>query len=391
MVYSKVNPVPAALLTILAASASAGHWLARPHIFSFIMTLAFVVILETYQREGVNRLAWLPILMVLWVNLYGGFMLGIILIAIYACGNLIQSDKKFKFLTLALIATTIAAVINPRGIAMLYFPFQELIGGYNETIMDWASPDFHAERSFEFLLLGIMVTFALSRRKLDFNEGVCALMFAHMSLRSVRFIPLFAIAVTPMAAVRAGEVLKGISNNLGSSRIVKKLRAAWESTACNIAAIEVRSGRGLWIILPVIFLFVICMNGGRIAGAKVFDYQFSDKKFPVGAFEFVMKNNVSGNMFNSFAWGGYILYRGYPRYKVFIDGRTEVYGTELLKEYGKVEWAAPGFEQVLDKYKVDWVIDGADSPLVRVLTAGGGWKTVYSDKTAEILLRSTSR
>jgi hypothetical protein len=398
MVFRKVNPILAALLTILAASASSPHWLARPHVFSFILTLAFVVILDIYQREGINRLFILPPLTAIWVNLHGGFMLGLILTAIYAAGNFVslvssgnrqEAGGKLKALGITLLAVALAACINPRGPALLLFPFQLQGAGFLEGVKEWASPDFHAERPFELMLLAYITIFSLSRKKPDFIEGASALLLAHMSLKAVRFVPLFAIIVTPMAAVRAGEVLTRLAES-HASNIMKKLAVSLENIAARVASIEARSGSVLWVCLPVIFLFVIGLNGGRIGGAAVFDYAFSAKSFPVDALEFAVENDIKGNMYNGYAWGGYLIYKGYPRYKVFVDGRTDMYGP-FLDQYYKVAWAEPGFEMVLDKYNVDWVIDGAGSPLVRALTIRGGWKSVYTDKTAQILLRDKNQ
>jgi hypothetical protein len=399
MVFRKVNPLLAALLTILAASASSSHWLARPHVFSLALTLAFVVILELFQREDINRLFLLPLLMAPWVNLHGGYVLGLILITIYAAGNLLsltasgdraETGRRLKALGLTLLAATLAACINPHGPAMLYYPFAQTGAAYNERIIEWASPDFRVERPFELMLFASIALFALSRKKPDFIEGASALLLTHMSLRSVRFVPLFAIIVAPMAAVRAGEVLTRLAENHGTN--IMKIPAVFlERMAGRAESIEARFGSVVWVCLPVIFLFVIGLNGGTIGGRRVFDYKFNDRTFPVDALEFASKDGITGNMYNSYAWGGYIIYKGYPRYKVFVDGRADMYGTEFMKQYYKVAWAEPGFESVLDKYRVDWVIDGAGSPLVRALTARGGWKAVYTDKTAEILLRDKSQ
>ena len=90
MLHRKINAIVAVSFTILGAFASSLHWLARPHIFSLALTLAFVVILEMYQREKVNHLKLLPLLMMVWVNLHGGYILGLILVLFYAFGNLLS-------------------------------------------------------------------------------------------------------------------------------------------------------------------------------------------------------------------------------------------------------------------------------------------------------------
>src|SRR4030067_1954041 len=87
---SGINIIVAALVVALAAGASTIHWLARPHIFSLLLTLIWYIVLDTYQSKKRNYLYLLPLLMVLWVNLHGGFIAGFMLLAVYITGNLLK-------------------------------------------------------------------------------------------------------------------------------------------------------------------------------------------------------------------------------------------------------------------------------------------------------------
>lgn len=91
-------------------------------------------------------------------------------------------------------------------------------------------------------------------------------------------------------------------------------------------------------------------------------------------------------MFNYFPWGGYLLYRLYPEYRVFIDGQTDFYGEALTREYETVITVAPGWEQVLARYAVNWVIIPAEQPLGQALRQAG-WQEIYRDAAAVILRR----
>jgi hypothetical protein len=64
-----------------------------------------------------------------------------------------------------------------------------------------------------------------------------------------------------------------------------------------------------------------------------------------------------------------------------------MYGVFLLEEYMKVAGAHLGYEDVVDKYGVTWVIFNANSPICQILAASGKWKLVYADTTANILLK----
>lgn len=90
-------------------------------------------------------------------------------------------------------------------------------------------------------------------------------------------------------------------------------------------------------------------------------------------------------MFNNFIWGGYLLYRTFPREQVFIDGQTDFYGEALTREYTQVVNLDEGWQDILGKYEVSWVIIQSDKPLIQALQHELNWKVVYQDNTATIL------
>jgi hypothetical protein len=402
LVRRNVSPLIAAFMTAFAATVSVLHWLARPHIFSLPLTLAFVVILELYQREKVNHLKLLPLLMALWVNLHAGYILGLMLVFIYAGGNLLLALVKrdgrdahmdmFKAIGLTAIVTVLATFVNPHGPAILLFPFHLVGRKYiMDNVMEWLSPNFHTDVYFEAMLLLFIVIFVLSKRKPDIFEGASALLLTHMSLYSVRYVPLLCIIITPMAASRADEVLDTLAGGLGEIRIVKRVAERFRKMSENVKGMEARLNSHLWVYVTVAAFTLIGLNGGRAGHAQVMDYAHDKDRFPVAALQFAVDNGIEGNMFNNDGWGGYIIYKSYPRYKVFFDGRSDMYGVPFMKEYAKVARAQAGYEEVLDKYKVTWVLFDAGSPICRLLAAGGKWKLVYADSTADILLRDIPR
>ncbi len=401
MLFIGAGTLAAAAMTILAASASTLHWLARPHVFSFPLTLAFIVILENYQRGRTDRLKFLPLLMVLWVNVHAGYILGLMLIGLYAVGNLLihfasggsaEHMARFKKLSLLCAATLAATFANPHGPMILYFPFH-LVG--REYIMDnvreWVSPDFHTNHSFEIMLVAVISIFALSRKKPDIFEGGASLMLLHMSLYSARYIPLMALIVVPMAAGRLGGVLEDLAAAASGSRVARRIRERVAALSERTAKMQSRLGGHLWIYGAVATCVLIALNGGRLGHAELMDYTHRKDRFPVDALKFAMENDIQGKMFNNDGWGGYIIYKCYPEYRVFFDGRSDMYGVDFMKEYVKVARAELGYEDVLDKYGVDWVIYNANSPICQLLAESGKWKLVYADEVADILLRDIPR
>jgi hypothetical protein len=398
MLRQTSEALTAAIFTIIAALGSMLHWLARPHIFSLLLTLVFVIILDLYWREGRNRLWLLPLLMVLWVNLHGGYILGLALVLLYAAANLIiriaagseskSLAKPIKPLFTAAFATLAATFVNPRGPAILIFPFH-LVGRpfIMDNVIEFRSLDFHHNSLFMLTLLLYLAILVLSPKKPDPIEGSLTFLFVAMSLYSVRYIPLMLIVVSPIVARRVPEVLGIVADRLGAFRVTGDARTMLESISANVTAMESRFNRHVWVWIAVAICFLAGLNGSRTSNDRLFDYRFDQAKFPVSALDFAMRNQIPGNMFNNDGWGGYIIYAAHPRYRVFMDGRSDMYGEPMLRQYLKVSRADLDYEKVLEKYNVTWVLFDADAPICQLLAAGRKWKLVYADTTANILLK----
>jgi hypothetical protein len=94
-------------------------------------------------------------------------------------------------------------------------------------------------------------------------------------------------------------------------------------------------------------------------------------------------------MFNNDEIGDHVIYNLYPQYKVFVDGRLDMYGTRILKEYDQVVSLQSGWRDVLVKYDINFVFYYTDSLLSRILASDEGWRKIYTDNVATIFLRNT--
>jgi hypothetical protein len=115
--------------------------------------------------------------------------------------------------------------------------------------------------------------------------------------------------------------------------------------------------------------------------------EFDDKRFPTKAVDFILAENIPGNIFNNEEFGDYIIYKAWPRYRVFFDGRSDMYGGILGGEYLKVARALPGWQDVLKKHQVDWVFFNTGSTLSSALNINPAWQLIYSDPVASIFVR----
>ena len=92
-------------------------------------------------------------------------------------------------------------------------------------------------------------------------------------------------------------------------------------------------------------------------------------------------------MFDNDEFGDYIIYAEWPKYKVFVDGRSDMYGVDIMKEYLKVISIKPGWDEVIKKYNIKWMIHNANSVLSMFLMERDDWELIYADKVANIFVK----
>jgi len=108
---------------------------------------------------------------------------------------------------------------------------------------------------------------------------------------------------------------------------------------------------------------------------------------PYEAADFLARNDLPPELFNSYNWGGFLIWRLYPQYRVFIDGRTHLYGEEVLEEYLKSYWASPQWHKPLERYNMNSIIIERDSAFAALLTESPNWQQVYADELAVVFVR----
>lgn len=395
LLYRGVNTVLAVILTIAVITTTSVHWLARPHILSMPITLVWYMALEAYRLEGKRYIYLLPLLTILWVNLHGGFMAGLLLIAVYWLGSLLdlflskdgnvrERGKKdlLVYSKVGLLAAA-ASLLNPHGYEALLFPFQIMTQEISVgRVEEWLSPNFHQFQPFEYMLLSLIVVLCFSLRKLRFIEAGLVILWTHLSLHSIRYTPIFAIIITPIIAVRLEGIMEeGVE---GGHRLLNKIYAVSQRIQKTSESLNTH-------ILPTIAVFfvltlVICGSGtlGMSFGERAFDKEH----FPIVAVDFAEKNGVKGRVFNTYHFGGYLIYQGVPKEGVFVDGRADMYN-EFLKNYYDVVDVKPAWREVLERFDINWMLITANSPLSVLLLETEEWRLIYADKVANIFVKGT--
>lgn len=392
-------------LLVLALAASAVHFHARPHVLSWLFTVTWFEMVDSAAGDpsptNLRRLFWLPAVMVLWVNLHGGFLLGFVLLAVYLLGGVIQyfSDPEAreeirKFLQNAGIAAALcllASFINPYGYKLHVHVYGYLSDRFlMNRISEFLSPDFHgaAQQCFAVLLLIAIVTLASARRRPRPAQLLVILVAAYSGLYATRNLPTSSLLMVLIVAPLLSQAMGAAGE---SSEIAPWLRGCFSrlhSFGLRMQNMELHLRGHLWLIVVFVAGLWACMHGGRLGSTQLINAYFDSKRFPVEAAEVIAQRDVREPIFSLDYWGGYLIYRLYPQPKVVADDRHDLYGDQFLKDYLKVVLVQPGWDKVLNERNVNWVLMPTGSALANVLRLTKGWTVVHEDGTAVLFERA---
>jgi len=380
------EPLLATGLVLLAALASSHHWLARPHLITLLLTVVFAWRLRIFDRNpeagALKLLAPLIPLMTLWANLHGAFFTGFVLFGVYAADNFAQPKKALAIVIVG--ATCVAAsLINPNGWRL----HAHIIQFLREPVLakfanEFRSPNFHSDamRGFLLQLLVLAVLLVVVRPQLRATDVLLVSAWGYLAFQSVRNVPIFAIIVTPILAEHWQAAIHGA----GSSRMMEWYRRL----STNVTQIDHSTdGRAMVVVILIVLLGVLA-KPPLFGGQPIVVTEILPDHFPVAATRFITANPhvVRGEMFNDYGWGGYLML-ALPEHKVFVDGRNDFYGPELIKDFDVVNRAHLGWEDVLRKYRVDWTILPRAHPLNELLSLHQDWSLSYTDQVAAIYSR----
>lgn len=372
-------PLTALTITALAVSTSSLHWLPRPHVITFLLLAIWLDQLEKI-RAGESIPLWhFPFLMLIWVNAHGGFVFGMLAWVAYVAGWIWERGRKSndeitgKRLLLIGGLSLVATFISPG----FWGNWKAVLGNHSQFILsrtiETMPPSFTQPGTWPFAMMVVLsiIIILATRKTISISHIFLLAGFATLGLLMARNIPLYAITAAPILSMGARDVLYAVKR--------------WRTIEANIAALESQLRGTIW---PILFsLGLALFIGGCYQFEKRTLAHFDERIFPVSAADWLEEHPQSGNMFNEFNWGGYLLYRLWPEQKVFLDSQTDFYGEGLLREYQIAMTIPDGWKSIFIKYNVEWVILPPDSVLGKSLNQNSGWDLLYTDLTAIIIRR----
>ena len=363
------------IVVLLAVGCSSVHFLARPHVFTLLL---LVISLHILDRDRLRRsnLVWVLIpLTALWTNLHGGFVSIVACTGLVAAGSLLCARWSDAFRYGILTAgSMLASLVNPYGYQLHLHVYQYLRADWiRNMVEEFQSPSFRSENMLHFEILlfaGLIVTAFYVRRRL-WPEALMILFWAHMSLASVRHVPIFAIVAGPWIACALSELWSGFAAGKPKNSVCSILDTLSGDLRRNCLRFSP------WMAVPVIILVFI-------NEPVKWPLDFPKEKFPV---ELAAKNQIllSGSrIFTSDQWADYLIYRNYPKQKVFLDGRSDFFGQKIAEDYLHLVGGRSGWKEVLEFYRFDVALVPPGWGLASLLELDRDWETV--GKTADAVL-----
>jgi hypothetical protein len=372
----------------------------RPDLCSQLMVALVMLVLVTSERmdarepvrgrgrpdepggawpPGSRRLWLLPPLMVLWANLHVGFMAGVGAIGIYAAYRALNWAKhRRKADLLALIPCALSGVIwilNPYGVGVLKLPAKiRAASGVTTMLFEWmplVNTDGHNNLPW-FAYAGLVLLL-----------GVCALGIA---LRTTR-VPWWHWATAGFFLL----LLWNARRHLGMVALVLPVLMLphLDGLACAL-----RRKRFLAPALAGVGAFALCaleFSGNLVSTAGLPTTSFLPGAFPEGATRFLVRHRPPANLFNSYHFGGYLMYHLGPGTKVFIDGRIDTYDPAVWLDDRAIEAGTMTIGEACRRYGLKtFVLDarpGYDpGNLVGRLGADPAWQAVYRDVSSVVFV-----
>jgi hypothetical protein len=388
--------VDAALLLVFAVAFLERYPVERPQVLSFLGFGLLLHLLDGLKQAPENRPSAIrgrrdpilvALLMLVWGNLHGGVALGQATIVVYlaaeaakfAHGSLRPIGRQaYRALLVAGVAGLAASLLNPNSYHALGVAFSAgpPAGSHALMITEYLSiPQVlklhHDYAKVVDLVLMVIVAAAIvtSPRKLDITRALLAAGTGYFAFKHVRYAALFMIVAMPLA----GRFLS---------------RSSW-----------VRWARISAIVCALALMFIFTRNE-RQGLARLRTREWVDPvEFPVEAADFIIAENLRGNMYNYYTWGGYLIWRLAPERKVFLDGRN--INPDILWEGSMID---SGFElgdqarwkSLLEKHDISYVVvpvqrRGKPVQLVARLARDPGWTAVFKSENSVIFVRKMPR
>ena len=378
------HPYIAGVAALVAVWASMPNIGVRPRVFSILLTSIYLALLSRLARGVKERWIWVLIpLMTLWVNLHGGFFIGLMLIGLTAVGLVIDYwagvledpstlRSRLRVLAILFVGCVLAGLLNPYGLTPYTQPIVLLRSSlWQDLIVDWLSPDFHLPqtRPLMLLMLGTIGVFALSPKRPRPSELLLFLATLYSTLKIQRNAVVFVLIAAPLFS-------DYFQIWLDSTRFGKYLGGAREGS----------SNRRLAVLLSIAFVFPLIAFAIKLKLTVYSTPTQRSLRVPLNAVEYMKQNGITGNTFTApNIWGGYLIWAA-PQNPVYIDGR-DAYPDTFVKEFVDIITGRTDWRGVFAERHVQIALVEPKTLIARQIEESTEWEKVYEDEMSVVFKR----
>jgi hypothetical protein len=364
----------------------------RVQVLDLVLAVTVLWLLWHYLADRRRRwLVALPPVAALWANLHAGWVLLFLLVGATIVGE--AADRivrrraagtpplewhQLRDVALAALGSAAALIVNPNGIDLYNYPFRTLsISSLSRYVMEWSPASL--DTVFGWLLLALVIVVAIptvvfGRRNLRTADVMIVVGLIVMSWEAIRFLLIAGPITSAIAAMAVSPTLSQTRVGRDISTLLLRLEQP------RVGFARILNGALLAAVL-VIGIGIAFLRSSPAAEAS----QVA-RRLPEAAIQWMNANNPGQRLFNFYEWGGYIgLER--PNHLIFMDGRADVYGEDLLDMYASVISLQSDPQVIMDRFHIDHVLLPVNQPLGAWFDRSPFWRRAYADTVTVIWVR----
>jgi hypothetical protein len=364
----------------------------RVQVIDLLMATAVVWVLWHYQVDPRRRwLIGLPVIAALWANLHAGWVLLFLLGGAMLAGEIVDRAlhrepggqpplrlAQVRDLALALVVSVAALALNPNGVALYAYPFATHgITALNRYVMEWFPADLGSIFGWlllGFVIVGVVPAFIFARDRLRTSDALILVGLTVMAWQAIRFLLIVGPIGGAIVAVVVSPVISASRLGRSSASMLERLTRPAGGRRGRINGVIV----GAMLVLGIGVALLRTIPSAQAAEIA--------RVLPSGAVAWMDAHDPGTRIFNRYEWGGYIGEHR-PQQPIFMDGRADVYGDQLLRMYVGIIGLHADPQATLDRYRIDYAVFPPATPLAAWFDASAVWERVYKDATAEVWVR----
>lgn len=336
-------------------------------------TIIFIPLVPLLWNARPKRMAYFAAALgALWANVHAGAVFGLAEWLMLGAACLLWKDfNRAKSTAIAAAAFFAGTLVNPGFLEPYLYIYEHsnIINNFPLPIDELGKPTFKDVPMFFFFIPLTIPGLLRAAWKRDWPHVFISLWFGAMAVSVIRFVPYYFFAALPGTVTHTTALFRWVGERLPG---------------------------GKWPKIAAASLFALLLSSYAVYGGRQqadwFSLGVSTFRYPVGACDFIERENLPGKIFNEFDQGGYVSWALLPERKVFIDGRGTAYPMQFFKD--AMAYHGQNLFDVLDKYGVDVAIvqrrPDSEIDLGRVFDRFN-WQLVYIESTAYVYVRPNSQ